>query len=123
MNHNIESLKVVIFINENEVKAKDLSAMEVRAITDELRKIWQRDDYYRVWFDIEEAHPTRNRWEIMVKVQCYYFPDKSETAPIPEKHLNEVLGNNSTPKRVRLYPFVDSVSRLNSSVVEVAYVV
>jgi hypothetical protein len=103
MTNYATSVRVLLYINFNEVDWDQLTPRELEAILHEVQKIWPPDMRSRVWFAVEkQGRFVGGRWETVVRVVCYHMPDKSQRAEIPQDYLRELLG-----KKFRIFPIVE----------------
>jgi hypothetical protein len=122
-------VRVLLTINNYDVKWKDLVSQELDAIVSEIRKMWPADLNSRIWFDVEMPEKYVNgRWETVAHVVCYHLPDKSQRAEIPREYVLGLVG-----RKIRIFPIVNIVNdatansaahfrRLEMQLVEVTYI-
>jgi hypothetical protein len=97
------SVRVLLYINFNEVDWDDLTPGELEAIMREIQKMWPPDMRSRVWFSVEKQKRfVTGRWETIVRVVCYHMPDKEQRGEMPNVYIHELVG-----KKFRIFPILE----------------
>jgi 3'-phosphoadenosine 5'-phosphosulfate sulfotransferase (PAPS reductase)/FAD synthetase len=132
MTRSATSVRVLLYINHQNVDWDDLYLQEFEAIVREIRKMWPPDMEAHVWFDVEAKQDAMNgRWETIVRVVCYHMPvhNKNDRAEIPRLYIDSLVG-----RKFRIFPITDiendissrktaAFRRLDMQLVEVVYVI
>ena len=89
----INSLKVLLFVDGLPEDFHNFSKKEIMAIMEAIKDLWPKNMFERYWFDVEiDLHEKEgDRWSFGVHVVCYQMPDKSRRFMIPRVMIDQVI--------------------------------